>query len=79
VSNVLFQIEKPDDFSLEMKRILKKEGKMLVVDWSEVSNIGPKSVFPALKARGLFEKAGFRLDASFTAGDHHYGLVFIKQ
>ncbi len=77
-SNVLFQIEKPDDFVLEVKRILKPGGKALVVDWSEASAMSPKNLVPAMKAETLFEKAGFKLDQSFNAGDHHYGLVFIR-
>ena len=78
-SNVLFQIEKLDDFALEMKRILKPGGKILVVDWSEVSPMSPKTVVTAMKAQMLFEKSGFKLEQPFSAGDHHYGLVFVRQ
>lgn len=78
-SNVLFQIEKPDDFCLEIKRILKPGGKALLIDWSEVSALSPKQVVPAMKAQMLFEKNGFKLENSFGAGDHHYGLVFVRQ
>ncbi len=78
VSNILFQVTKFDDFVLEVKRILKPGGKALVVDWSEASSIGPKTLVPSLKAQMLFEKAGFKLDQSFNAGEHHYGLIFKK-
>ena len=78
-SNVLFQVEKPDDFALEIKRILKKGGKLLVIDWSETSPMSPKEVFNAAKAQTLFEKSGFKLDQSFNAGDHHYGQIFVRQ
>jgi len=77
-SNVLFQIEKPDDFVLEMKRVLKHGGKILLIDWSDASLLSPKTLFPPAKAQMLFEKAGFKLDQSFNAGDHHYGFVFIR-
>jgi len=77
-SNVLFQLEKPEDFVLEIKRLLKSGGKVLVVDWSDLSPIGPKTIFSAEKAQMLFEKNGFQLEQSFGAGDHHYGLVFVK-
>ena len=77
-SDVLFQIEKPDDFVLEIKRVLKPGGKVLLVDWSGVTPLSPKTVVPEMKARTLFEKAGFKFDQSFEAGDHHYGLVFIR-
>jgi len=77
-SNVLFQIAKPDDFVLEIKRIVRPGGKVLLVDWSEASAIGPKSVVPAAKAQTLFEKDGFTAEQSFPAGDHHYGFIFSR-
>jgi ubiquinone/menaquinone biosynthesis C-methylase UbiE len=77
-SNVLFQIEKPDDFCLELKRILKPGGKVLVIDWSEVSPMSPQNLVSAAKAQALFVKNGFKFEDSFNAGDHHYGLVFAR-
>lgn len=77
-SNVLFQVSKLDDFCLEIKRITKPNAKVLVVDWSEVSPIGPKNIVGAGQAQLLFEKQGFKLEQKFDAGDHHYGLVFVK-
>ena len=77
-SNILFQVEKPDEMILEIKRLLKVGGKVLVVDWSEHSPTGPANIVPVSKAQMLFEKAGFKLEQSFNAGDHHYGLVFIR-
>jgi ubiquinone/menaquinone biosynthesis C-methylase UbiE len=78
-SNVLFQVERPDDFALEMKRVIKPGGKILIVDWSELSPLGPKTLIPAQKAQMLFEKSGFTIEQTFNAGDHHYGLIFIKK
>jgi ubiquinone/menaquinone biosynthesis C-methylase UbiE len=78
VSNVLFQTEKPDELVLEVKRILKLGGKVMVIDWSEASSIGPETVFPSMKAETLFEKSSFKLEQSFAAGDHHYGLIFTR-
>ena len=77
-SNVLFQIEKTDEFVLEIKRILKPGGKVLVIDWSEVSPLSPKDIVTSNKAQMIFEKAGFKLENNFNAGDHHYGLVLIR-
>jgi ubiquinone/menaquinone biosynthesis C-methylase UbiE len=78
VSNILFQIEKPDDFCLEMKRIIKPGGKALVIDWSEASPLSPKNLVTSARATALFEKSGFKLEQTFNAGDHHYGLVFLR-
>ncbi len=77
-SNILFQIEKPEEFALEIKRLLKPKGKVLVIDWNAGSPMSPKEVFSSSKAQLLFEKAGFKLEQSFMAGDHHYGLVLTK-
>jgi ubiquinone/menaquinone biosynthesis C-methylase UbiE len=77
-SNLLFQISNKDDFVLEIKRILKQYGKLLLVDWSEASPIGPKNFVPSLAAQSLFEKAGFKLEQTFSAGEHHYGMIFAR-
>ena len=79
VSNVLFQIEKPDDFALEIKRITKSGGKLLIIDWNAGSPMSPNTLFPSAKASALFEKIGFKQEQSFMAGDHHYGLIFAKK
>lgn len=77
-SNILFQLEKKDEYCLEIKRLLKPGGKVLVVDWSDVSPLGPKTVFSQMLAESLFSKNGFNLESSFGAGDHHYGMVFVR-
>ena len=61
-----------------MKRITKPGGKLLIVDWSGASEMSPNTVFSSEKAKTLFEKNGFKIDQTFDAGDHHYGLVFIR-
>ncbi len=78
VSNVLFQIEKQDEFVLEIKRITKHGGKVLLVDWNELTTLGPQIVVSPDKAKVLFERFGFKADQTFNAGDHHYGMVFVR-
>lgn len=78
VSNVLFQVEHKDNFCLEVKRILKKGGKVLVVDWNEISPLGPKQLVSEVIVTSLFEKVGLQRESSISAGAHHYGLIFIK-
>ncbi len=77
-SNILFQVEKPDEFVLEIKRILKPGGKVLIVDWSEVSALSPVNLVTSTKAQMMFEKAGFKMENSFNAGNHHYGLILTR-
>lgn len=79
VSNVLFQTESKSSFVHEIKRILKKNGKIVIVDWAEsFAGLGPDSLHVVSEeiARSLFENNGFVLEKRFEAGAHHYGLVF---
>jgi len=60
VSNVFFQVENQVSFIKEIKRILKKTGKVLVIDWSDTSEIGStfKKIIPKQKMQENFEKEG---------------------
>lgn len=81
-ANVFFQFENKDNPCMEIKRILKGNGRVLFVDWSaSFGNMGPhqKDVFPRAGAEKLFEKHGFKVDKEIiSGGDQHYGLVFRK-
>jgi len=80
VSNVFFQIENKDKFLEEIKRILKVGGKVLLIDWSDVSptNSSLKKIVPKEKAREILETKGFIFDKEINAGGHHYGMIFKK-
>ena len=78
-SNVLFQVEEKDKFIEEVKRILKQKGRVLLIDWSESSIMGATAVIPKNKAREMFEKKGFIPEREIDAGNHHYGMILIKQ
>ena len=80
LSNTLFQIAvgDRDNLALEIKRILKSGGKLMVIDWNGGSPLSPKTVVPEMLAEGIFQKNGFTLEKSFDAGDHHYGIIFKK-
>jgi|SRR3989339_1267168 len=77
-SNILFQVENKDKFIEEAGRILKPEGKLLLIDWSDnPSAIGPgiNRIVPKNKAREMFEKKGFIWQRDIDAGTHHYGMI----
>lgn len=79
-SNVLFQVEDKDKFILEIKRILKQGGKVLLIDWSTDSSVmGLKGAIPKNKARELFEQKGFVFERDIDAGTHHYGMILVKK
>ena len=79
LSNILFQVQSRDGIVAEAKRVLKPEGKLLLIDWAGAyGGIGPdpKAVISEHAAEDLFISAGFHKVKSFRAGPHHYGLVF---
>lgn len=79
VANTLFQLEDIDSFLEETKRILRPNGKVLLVDWTDsFGGLGPTSdhVIKPDVARVMFEDVGFQFDKNIMAGEHHYGMVF---
>ena len=80
VCNSLFQIENKESFAIEVKRIVRSDGRLLVVDWKDsYGGIGPQpqNVVSSDAARALFEKTGFVFERTIgDAGAHHYGLIF---
>ena len=80
VCNSLFQIEDKNSFALEVKRILRSDGRLLLVDWKDsFGGLGPQpeNVISSDSARSIFEKAGFSFERDIKdAGAHHYGLIF---
>lgn len=79
VSNVFFQVQNKEKFIEEVKRILKKDGKLLLIDWSQASVLGAKHIVPKNKAREMFEQKGFIFDLDINAGAQHYGMIFKKK
>ncbi len=81
VSNVMFQVEDKGAAAKEIARILKPDGKVLFIDWSEsFGGMGPApdAVFSRTKAIELFRSAGFTEERDIDAGAHHYGIIFKK-
>jgi ubiquinone/menaquinone biosynthesis C-methylase UbiE len=79
ISNLLFQVDAKDVLIAEARRILKPDGRLAIVDWSDsYKGMGPhkKDVVKKEDARGLATEGGFELLREFEAGAHHYGLVF---
>jgi ubiquinone/menaquinone biosynthesis C-methylase UbiE len=79
ISNVLFQAEDKLGLIDEAKRILKKGGKVLLIDWSgSFGGMGPipEHVVTENMAKELFEKRGFKLIENISTSAHHYGIIF---
>lgn len=81
IADVLFQARSMYTLALEAKRILKSTGKVLIVDWSDsFAGLGPApgDVISAEEVKKTFGSVGLLLIEEFSAGEHHYGLIFSK-
>ena len=81
IANVLFQLKNKENILREAFKILKKTGRILIVDWSDsFGGIGPQpsDVVKMETAQKLAESINFKLVKTLQAGDHHYGLLFKK-
>ncbi len=81
ISNALFQLTDKETALKEISRVLRKGGRLFIIEWSDsFGGLGPQpgDVVREEDARVLAEQAGFTLDKTFPAGDHHYGLAYRK-
>lgn len=81
ISNMLFQAHDKSAVLKEARRILKKDGVLVVIDWTDSFNhMGPhpEHVVDEAAARSLAEAAGFRVVESRALGGHHYGMMCMR-
>jgi len=79
MTNLLFQVGNKKKVFSEAKRILKKGGEILVVDWLAKVPFGPKKGrISADSVKKIAKDAKLKLKKEFLAGAYHYGLVFQK-
>lgn len=83
ISNLLFQVEEKAQVIAEARRVVKSQGRIAVIDWSESppaggQRLGPhkNDVFSKQEALELARTSGLELIREFPAGAHHYGLLF---
>ncbi|MFH1744784.1 MAG: methyltransferase domain-containing protein [bacterium] len=79
--NTLHMSVKRAEVVREAVRMLKRGGKLVVVEWKESSSpFGPDANQRVNKENleKVMAKIGLRLEEDFPAGQYHYGLVFTK-
>ena len=79
ISNVLFQVGDRLGLIDEAKRILKKGGFVLLLDWREpFGGMGPSPhhVVTEQTAKDLFIKRGFTYVKNISSSEHQYGIIF---
>jgi ubiquinone/menaquinone biosynthesis C-methylase UbiE len=79
--NTLYQSKKRANIIREAARMLKKQGRLAVIEWKNITlPFGPppeERVKPDLLKQGV-KKLGLDLENEFEAGPFHYGLIFVK-
>jgi ubiquinone/menaquinone biosynthesis C-methylase UbiE len=78
ISNLLFQLVDKMPPLREAHRILRKHGRLLLIDWSDsFRHLGPppEDIVTEATARSLAERAHFAVQKPIDAGAHHYGLI----
>ena len=81
ISNTLFQVENKINVFKEAWRVLKPQGALAIIDWSEsFSGLGPPESYIVRPAEVILLATdnGFMLSRDFNPGDHHYGIIFVK-
>lgn len=81
IINTLHQSEKKIEILRESIRLLKRGGKLLIVEWKPAASpFGPpiekRIKIESLKAAA--PKVGLSIQEEFEAGPYHYGLILTK-
>jgi len=79
ITDLLFETDNDKAIFEEAKRILKRGGKILVVDWKKDVALGPKNgwVLPS-EIKAIAQELGLTLFKEFEAGAYHFALIFEK-
>jgi ubiquinone/menaquinone biosynthesis C-methylase UbiE len=79
MTNLLFECKDKKKVLEEGKRVLKKGGKILVVDWKKDNPLTPEiekiSIGEVKKIAG---EIGLELEKEFEASPYHWGLILVK-
>lgn len=76
MTNLLFQVDDKKKTIEEGKRVLKKRGKLLIVDWKKEASLGPKDKVSVEEIKKIAREIDFKLEKEFEAGLYHWGMVF---
>jgi len=81
MKDILFQNKGKDKILEEAKRVLKKGGQALIIEWNkEDTNIGPEKELRIFKETlvDLARKNGWTVNKEIEVGDFHYSLILKK-
>lgn len=81
LSNVLFQFGNINSVLMHVSKLLKPEGQLLIVEWSDShGGIGPHKdhVIDEAYAEKLVTKNNFRILKRLPAGSYHYAFIALS-
>jgi ubiquinone/menaquinone biosynthesis C-methylase UbiE len=81
LANTLFQTDARYQVALEAKRVLRPDGRVLVVEWTDsFKGLGPAAmtVVKSEDIKTMFAEAGMTLSREAELGDHHHTYLFTK-
>lgn len=78
MTNLLFECQNKEEVLKEGKRVLKKGGKILIVDWKEEVEIGPEKKVSKKEIKEIAEKLNLKVEREFEAGSFHFGMILVK-
>ncbi len=79
--NVLHQSKKKIEILWEAIRLLKRGGKLLIIEWTKIDlplGPSPERRVDLKSLKTAIVKMGLNLDEEFVAGPYHYGLILTK-
>lgn len=82
LKDLLFQNKKKETIIKEIYRILKDDGRAVVVEWSQQDfTVGPEKEMRILPQdlKQMFQQEKFVIEKEINAGDFHYAFVVAKQ
>ncbi len=77
MTNLLFQVENIEKVLSEGKRVLKKEGRILAVDWKKDAAFGPEKRVSPERVKEIAKEIGLEVEKEFGAGLYHWGLTLV--
>lgn len=80
LANILFQSSKKSDIIKEAERILKKSGKLVIIDWKPNQPMGPPEnlVVSLDSVKKTAKDLGIKFKREFPVDKYHWGVIFIK-
>ena len=79
MTNLLFQVDDIKKVLEEGKRVLKKGGKILIVDWIKDNPLTKEIEWVDFeKIKKIAAEIGLKLEKEFEAGLYHQGLILVR-